>query len=84
MYVLHVHQCTVHGNTDNFEVKVGMHKGSALSRLLFETVMEAMSREFRDALPWELLYADNLVVIEESKKGMIKKLDIQDGLQSKV
>jgi len=61
-----------------------MHKGSALSRLLFETVMEAMSREFRDALPWELLYADNLVVIEESKKGMIKKLDIQDGLQSKV
>jgi len=26
---------TVHGNGDNFEVKVGMHQGSALSPLLF-------------------------------------------------
>jgi len=25
---------TVHGNSDNFEVKVGMHQGSALSPLL--------------------------------------------------
>jgi len=29
--------------------------GSALSPLLFVMVMEALSREFRVALPWELL-----------------------------
>jgi len=38
-----------------------MHQGSALSRLLFVIVMESLSREFRVALPWELLYADDLV-----------------------
>jgi len=27
--------------------------------------MEAISREFRVALPWELLYADDLAVIAE-------------------
>jgi len=31
-------------------------------------VMEAISREFRVALPWELLYADDLAVIAETLK----------------
>ena len=44
---------TVYGNSKSFEVKVGMHQGSALSPLLFVIVMEAISREFRVALPWE-------------------------------
>jgi len=42
-----------------------MHQGSALSPLLFVIVMEALSREFKVALPWELLYADDLVVTAE-------------------
>ena len=45
---------TVYGNSKGFEVKVGMHQGSGLSPLLFVIVMEAISREFRVALPWEL------------------------------
>ena len=39
---------------------MGMHQGSGLSLLLFMIVMEAISREFRVALPWELLYANDL------------------------
>ena len=50
----------VYGNSNGFEVKVGMHQGSALSPLLFVMVMEALSREFRVSLPLELLYADDL------------------------
>ena len=40
----------VYGNSSGFEVKVGMHQGSALSLLLFVIVMEVISREFRVAL----------------------------------
>jgi len=47
---------TVYCNSKSFEVKVDMHKGSAL---LFVIVMDAISREFRVTLPWELLYADD-------------------------
>ena len=65
---------TVYGNSNGFEVKVGMHQGSALSPLLFVMVMEALSREFRVALPWELLYADDLVVIAETEDLLIKRL----------
>ena len=58
-----------------FEVKVGMHQGSGLSPLLFMIVMEAISREFRVALPWELLYADDLAVIAETEEELIKRLN---------
>jgi len=53
-----------------------MHQGSALSPLLFMIVMEAISIEFRVcALPWELLYADDLVVIVETEQDLIKRLN---------
>ena len=58
-----------------FEVKVGMLQGSALSPLLFVIVIEAISREFRVALPWELLYADDLAVIAETEEELIKRLN---------
>ena len=66
---------TVYGNSNGFEVKVGMHQGSALSPLLFVIVLEALSREFRVALPWELLYADDLVMIAETEGDLIKRKD---------
>jgi len=66
---------TVYGNTKGFDVKVGMHQGSALSPLLFVIDMEAISREFRVALPWELLYADDLAVTAETEKELIKRLN---------
>ena len=66
---------TVYGNRKRSEVKVGMHQGSALSPLLFVIVMEAISREFRVALPWELLYADDLAVLAETEEELIKRLN---------
>jgi len=76
---VYLHRCktvvrTVHGNSSSFEVKVGMHQGSALSPLLFVIVVEAISREFRIALPWVLLYADDLAVIAETEEDRIKRL----------
>jgi len=66
---------TVYGNSNGFEVKVGLHQVSALSPLLCAIVTEALSREFRVALQWELLYADDLAEIAETEDGMIKKLN---------
>jgi len=65
---------TVYGNSNDFEVKVSIHQGLALSLLLFVIVMEALSGEFRVALPWDL-YADDLVVIAETEDDLIKRLN---------
>ena len=42
--------------------------------MLFVIVTEALSKEFRVALPWEL-YADDLVVIAETEDDLIKRLN---------
>jgi len=43
-----------------------------------------ISREFRVALSWELLYADNLAVIAETGEELIKRLnDWKDNVESK-
>ena len=75
---------TVYGNSKGFEVNVGKHQGSGLSPLLFVIVMEAISREFRVALPWELLYADDLALIAETEEELIKRLnEWKDNMESK-
>ena len=66
---------TVYGNGNGFEIKVGMHQGSALRPLLFVIVMEALSRDFKVALPSQLLYADDLVVIADIEDDLIKRLN---------
>ncbi|RUS73530.1 hypothetical protein EGW08_018715 [Elysia chlorotica] len=55
------------GYSEEFEVKVGVYQGSVLTPLLFIVVLEALSREFRSGVPWEDLYADDLVIIAESQ-----------------
>ena len=70
--------------TDFTDISLGMHEGSALSPLLFVTVIEAISREFRVALPWELLYADDLAEIAETEEELIKRLnEWKDNMESK-
>jgi len=47
-------------------------------------VMEVISREFRVALLWELLYADDLAVRAETEEELIKRLnDWKDNVESK-
>ena len=62
------------GYSEEFEVKVGVHQGSVLSPLLFIIVLEALSREFRSGVPWEDLYADDLVFIAESLEECVRRL----------
>ena len=61
--------------SDEFGVKVGVHQGSVLSPLLFVIVLKALSCEFRTGTPWELLYADDLVISAETEEGLKMKLN---------
>ncbi|RUS71200.1 hypothetical protein EGW08_021036 [Elysia chlorotica] len=72
------------GYSEEFEVKVGVHQGSVLSPLLFIVVLEALSREFRSGVPWEDLYADDLVIIAESLEECVSRLlTWKEGMEEK-
>ena len=60
--------------SNSFDVWVGVHQGSVLSPLLFVIVLEALSMEFRTGCPWEILYADDLMVSAQSMDELLVKL----------
>ena len=67
-----------------FDVQVGLHQGSVLSPLLFIIVLEALSKEFRSGSPWELLYADDLVIVSDSLADLQRKFDAwKSGMEDK-
>ena len=70
------------GYSEEFEVKVCVHQSSVLSLLLF-IVIEALSREFRCGVPWEDLYADNLVIIDESMEECVRLLTWKGAMEEK-
>ena len=60
--------------SEEFEVKVGVHQDSVLSPPLFNIVLEALSQKFQSGVPWEDLYAADLVIISESLEECIRRL----------
>ena len=44
-------------------MNVGLHQWAVLSPLLFVSVMDVLSSEARNGLPFELLYTDDLVLM---------------------
>ena len=67
-------RCAV-GVTERFEVKVGLHQGSALSPCLFAMMMDRMTDEIREEAPWTMLFADDIVICSESKEQVEDKLE---------
>ena len=54
------------GRTEYFEVKVGLHQGSALSPVLFIIIMDVLAEEARTKPPWAMQCADDLVLVSET------------------
>ena len=64
------------GYSEEFEVKVGVHQDSVFSPLLFIIVLETLSCEFHSGVPWEDLYANDIVIIAVSFKECVRRLFI--------
>ena len=62
-------------NTDPFNVKVGLHQGSALSPLLFAIVIDALTEPIRKETPWNMLYADDVALLEETREEVERELE---------
>ena len=74
---------TKSGETEEFEVKVGLHQGSALSPFLFIIVMDVLSAEIRDKQKWEMLFADDLVITARTEEELQDRvLKWQESLQA--
>ena len=66
-------RCAV-GTTKSFKVKVGLHQGSALSPFLFAVIMDRLTDEVRREPPWTMLFVDDIVICEETRKEVERRL----------
>ena len=67
-------KCAV-GTTESFKVKVGLHQGSVLSPFLFAVIMDRLTDEVRRELLWKMLFADDIVICEETRKEVEQRLE---------
>ena len=57
-----------------FEVNVGIHQGSVLLPFLFAVVVDVVTESSREGAISELLYADDIVLMSETIKGLRNKI----------
>jgi hypothetical protein len=67
---------TSDGDTDDFPTKIGLHQGSALSPNLFDLVMDEVTRDIQGDISWCMLFADDVVLIDDSRTGVNRKLEL--------
>ena len=71
--------------SEEFYVKVGMHQGYVLSSFLFVVVFVVVTEFAREGALCELLYADDLVMMSETIKGLRNKfLKWKEAFESKL
>ncbi|EMS59319.1 V-type proton ATPase subunit B 2 [Triticum urartu] len=59
-------------DTDDFPIKIGLHQGSALSPYLFALVMDEVTRDIQGDIPWCMLFADDVVLVDDSRTGVFE------------
>ncbi|KAK3532867.1 hypothetical protein QTP70_001139 [Hemibagrus guttatus] len=67
-------RCAV-GQTEEFNVEVGLHQGSALSPFLIAIEMDQLSEEVRQESPWTMMFADDIVICSESREQVEENLE---------
>ncbi|XP_064088400.1 uncharacterized protein LOC135202874 [Macrobrachium nipponense] len=50
------------GTTEKFSVRVGLHQGSTLGPYIFDFVMDVITSDVREEVPWAVMFVDVLLV----------------------
>ena len=64
------------GLTEEFKICVGLHQGSALSLFLFAIIIDRLTEDIRKDAPWDMLFADDIVLPRKNHRELEEDLDI--------
>jgi Reverse transcriptase (RNA-dependent DNA polymerase) len=59
-----------------FSIKIGLHQGSALNPYIFTLLMDEITKDIQGDIPWCMLFADDVMLIDESRIGIDQKLEL--------
>jgi hypothetical protein len=64
------------GKTEAFPITIGVHQGSALSPFLFAIAIDELTHAIQDEVPWCMMFADDIVLVDEKKERVEAKLEL--------
>ena len=64
--------------TSDFSITIRLHHGSTLSLFLFVIVMDELTRAIQDEIPWCMLFADDIVLVDETRAGVNAKIGVME------
>jgi hypothetical protein len=64
------------GLTTKFPIIIGVLQGSALSSFLFATIIDELTCAIKDTVPWYMLFANDIVLINETRIDVSTKLEL--------
>jgi len=66
------------GDIEDFPTDNGLHQGSTLSPFLFTIIMDVLMKGMQDEVSWCMLFAADIVLINETRDGLNSKLEHGD------
>ena len=63
------------GKTGEFPMTKGLHQGSALSLYPFALIIDEFTDHIQEEVPWYMLFANDIELVDKSRDGMNAKLE---------
>jgi hypothetical protein len=61
---------------NDFLINIGLHQGLTLISYLFALVMDEVTRDIQGDIPWCMLFADNVVLVDQSRTRVDQKSEL--------
>ena len=72
------------GVISEFFINIRLHQRSALSPYIFALVMDEVTKSIQGEIPWCMLFAEDVVLIDDSRIGVDRQLELwRQTLESK-
>jgi hypothetical protein len=71
---------TSDGDTNDFSINIELHQGSTLSSYLFALVMDDVTSDIQGGIPWCMLFANNVVLVDEGRTRLTRSWNCGDEL----
>ena len=75
-------KCAV-GTTKAFPIEIGLRQGSVLSPFLFAIIMDSLTEDCRKEAPWQIKFADDVVLCAKDKQELKDLEQWRDALENK-
>lgn len=62
-------------------ITIGLHQVSALSSYIFSLFIDELTRPIKDEVPWCLIFVDDIILLDEIRRGANIKLEALNRIQ---